>query len=258
MGQTKLLIISLLATSLLTSCGGKTTYNTGPSYEYGPVSISATVNNDGEIQLSGKLSSAPYPLVYKGVYLGSVSWDVGFETTWNQAKEKQNALFVLFEDNGNIVQQEYDIGKPFEIDFANDQWVRKIKSDGNGNVVVFVEKRVVSQVIVITATPNTPSSNLPPQSTTVSHQSTNGNNYSFATISCADDITQVSLRKSPGYVNKDDEDVIYKIDCGEKVQLLGDKKKADGLTWWHVSWNSYTGWIADHTGTGRTILIFNQ
>jgi hypothetical protein len=26
----------------------------------------------------------------------------------------------------------------------------------------------------------------------------------------------------------------------------------------NVSWNRYEGWVADHTGSGRTILIFDQ
>ncbi len=79
---------------------------------------------------------------------------------------------------------------------------------------------------------------------------------SKVTISCAEDITQASLRESPGYSNKDDtKDILYKVDCGETLQLLGESQPADGLTWWKVSWNSYTGWMADHTASGRTILL---
>ena len=81
---------------------------------------------------------------------------------------------------------------------------------------------------------------------------------SSAIISCDNDITQVSLRSSPGYFNKNDTDVIYKIDCGQSVELLGDRQDADGLTWWKVSWNDYTGWIADHTSSGRLVLTFNE
>lgn len=83
---------------------------------------------------------------------------------------------------------------------------------------------------------------------------TESNNW--ATISC--DVPQVSLRRSPGYIEKDDFDVIVKIDCGQKVELLGENQEADSLTWWRVSWNGYVGWMADHTGSGKVILIFNQ
>ena len=78
----------------------------------------------------------------------------------------------------------------------------------------------------------------------------------YATISCAQ-ISFVNLRRTPGYTGKDDSvDSLYEVPCGETVELLGPTKKADGLTWWNVSWNGYTGWIADHTGSGKVILDF--
>lgn len=81
------------------------------------------------------------------------------------------------------------------------------------------------------------------------------NNY--ALISCAQ-IHKVNLRKTPGYVGKDDKkDSLYEVPCGEFVELLGPSQKVDGLTWWKVYWNGYTGWIADHTGSGKIILDFN-
>ena len=78
-----------------------------------------------------------------------------------------------------------------------------------------------------------------------------------ATISC-DGIYKASLRRSPGYLNKDHStDIIVEIDCGQKVEILGENQIADGLTWWNVSWNGYTGWMADRTGSGNVILIFS-
>lgn len=83
-------------------------------------------------------------------------------------------------------------------------------------------------------------------------------NKPLAKISCANNLYKVNLRRSPGYVNKNDSaDSIYEIPCGEYVELLGDTKNVDGLKWWKVRWNGYTGWIADHTASGKTILIFN-
>jgi hypothetical protein len=77
----------------------------------------------------------------------------------------------------------------------------------------------------------------------------------YAEIS--DEIFEVNLRKSPGYKNKNDNiDVVVKIPTGEIVEITGESKSADGLTWWYVIWNGYEGWIADHTGSGKTILVF--
>ncbi|MBP7346584.1 MAG: hypothetical protein KA952_08605 [Sediminibacterium sp.] len=82
------------------------------------------------------------------------------------------------------------------------------------------------------------------------------NSKRYAEISCAE-IHKVNLRRTPGYVGKNDNDSLYEIPCGEFVELLGQTQKADGLTWWNVYWNGYTGWIADHTGSGKIILDFN-
>jgi len=72
------------------------------------------------------------------------------------------------------------------------------------------------------------------------------------------EVGEVNLRRSPGYVNKDDQDdVIVKIPNGASVKLLEGPQKADGLNWWYVEWNGYKGWIAERTRSGRTIMIFN-
>ncbi len=92
--------------------------------------------------------------------------------------------------------------------------------------------------------------NIPPAS--------NSQADSLAQISCAD-VKNVNLRKSPGYVNKNDEkDVVREIPCGEYVKLFGENEVKDDLNWWSVDWNGYEGWIADHTGSGKVILVFDQ
>lgn len=79
----------------------------------------------------------------------------------------------------------------------------------------------------------------------------------YAEISCAQ-IFVVNLRRTPGFSGKDNSvDSLYEVPCGEIVELLGPTQNADGLTWWKVSWNGYTGWIADHTSSGKIILDFN-
>lgn len=80
----------------------------------------------------------------------------------------------------------------------------------------------------------------------------------IAKISCADKLYKVNLRRTPGYKNKNDSiDSIFEIPCDEYVELLGDTKSVDGLTWWKIRWNELTGWVADHTASGKTILIFD-
>lgn len=79
-----------------------------------------------------------------------------------------------------------------------------------------------------------------------------------AQISC-EEISKVNLRKSPGYVNKNDnKDVIIEIPCGESLNLQMETKIVDELTWWKVSWKSYEGWVSDHTGSDKVILVFTQ
>lgn len=69
-------------------------------------------------------------------------------------------------------------------------------------------------------------------------------------------VVEVNLRSTPGYSNKNDAyDVIVKVPSGEIVEVLDGPSKADGLSWWFVSWNGETGWMADHTGSGRAILL---
>jgi hypothetical protein len=73
----------------------------------------------------------------------------------------------------------------------------------------------------------------------------------------SDEVTEVNMRLTPGYNNKDDaQDVITKIPSGVPVEVLDGPFSADGLNWWLVSWEGFEGYIADHTGNGRTILIF--
>ncbi len=83
--------------------------------------------------------------------------------------------------------------------------------------------------------------------------------YGTAKISCEDGIIRAALRRSPGYLTKDDEvDVLEEIPCGETVILLGPTLRADNISWWNAIWNGTEGWIAQNTGSGKTILIFDD
>ncbi len=72
-----------------------------------------------------------------------------------------------------------------------------------------------------------------------------------ASVSCGD-IFLASMRSTPDY-----NDVVTAIPCGENVMLSGVSTVVDGIRWWEASWNNYHGWIAESTGSGKTILIFD-
>lgn len=73
------------------------------------------------------------------------------------------------------------------------------------------------------------------------------------------EVEEVNVRKSPGYTTKDDlVDVVTKLPSGSTIKLLRGPEKADGLKWWYIEWHGYEGWIAEKTGNGRTILIFEK
>lgn len=82
------------------------------------------------------------------------------------------------------------------------------------------------------------------------------NTKQYAIIS--DQIMEVNLRATPGYLGKNDNvDVLVKIPSGERVEIISGPKEKDGLSWWKITWEGYTGWIADHTASGREIIDFN-
>jgi hypothetical protein len=119
---------------LLAACGPGPVIPPTPTITPGPVTITAGINSDGQTTLSG----ADFQLVgTKGLGVGW--WELGFAATLYTAKEKQNTLFVLYQaGNGEVVQQEFAIGRPFDIHFNPVQWVKKLERDANGNAVIYV------------------------------------------------------------------------------------------------------------------------
>jgi hypothetical protein len=246
----KTLLVSLLLVVLLSACG-RTTGSTGPSLDLQVVQVGLHLNSDGEFVLDGSVSVPLTPIIP----VPGLQWDVAFETVLNETKNtKTNYLVILWQEpDGQVYEQDYPIGQPFKITFEHDQWVRDISHDtASGNIVVFVEKqKLAAQPLSQNPTP-LPVPTMPQDQPTNSPAKT-------AQITCANDITEVSLRKTAGYLNKnDDTDRLAKVPCGEIVTLLGETANKDQLTWWHVSWNGLTGWMADHTSNGREILIFNN
>jgi hypothetical protein len=75
----------------------------------------------------------------------------------------------------------------------------------------------------------------------------------------SNEVYYAALRLTPGYSDKNnDVDLLANVPAEAIVEILGGPVQADGLNWWNVSWNGTSGWMADHTGSGKTILIFLQ
>ncbi len=127
------------------------------------------------------------------------------------------------------------------------------------------ETQVTPTVILFTASPAstaTSAINVVQVTSTPSTVTDSANNFTQTNyevqISC-EEISNVNLRKSPGYANKNDnKDVIVEIPCGESLKLQLETRFTDELTWWKVNWKSYEGWVSDHTGSGKTILTFTE
>jgi len=231
---------------LLTGCGSNptsnTTIETGPFVNVGPVSISATIDTDGAVKLSGS-----YQQTLVGNQVLGAGWEVGFETTLKEAKNKQYTLFILYEDNqGYVHQQEYDVQRPFEVDFTNEQWVKKIVHDGNGNIVVFVETRGISS----------------PQSQPDSQPVTNpdSNNYwcddlDGVKLKVGDKakivFDKVNLRSNPKVPDVWDENIVAQLEMGTSITIIDGPECAHEGTWWKVrTANGKSGWMREYISTG--------
>jgi hypothetical protein len=122
--------------------GGDTVFETGPNVSIGPVSVSVTINTEGDVILSGSVT----PTLIGIENLGGIGWEFGFEKTLYDAQSASDLLFILYQNgDGEIVQHQYDVRQPFDIQFSSTDWVRRMKREENGSIVVFVERRVSLQ-----------------------------------------------------------------------------------------------------------------
>lgn len=234
----KLVSIYVLCAVLLSSCQADTTVYTGPVVNAGPVTISATLNSNGEIVIGGALS-IPTPL---GIRELGLSWEVGFETTIKQASTKQYTLFILYKDeSGQIIQNEYAINEPFEINFSDEQWVRQIKNPGSGNIIVAVEYKVAKSdaaqaqpqepINNVVPTKNINQSNITPTAianqapcTNVTITVTDTNNGDIIHIQCSNWVYDTPLLAKGVYaVDPDNKFFVYCSNSGDVYMMrIGD------------------------------------
>jgi hypothetical protein len=64
----------------------------------------------------------------------------------------------------------------------------------------------------------------------------------------------VNLRQSPGFQNKPANDVIAAVPSGQIVMIEGGPVEADGLVWWPVRLGERSGWMAERSSSGVTLL----
>ncbi len=237
--------LALFLIFLLVGCGNVSgSGSTGPQVVIADVvEIALSVDTNGEIHLNGGVS-IPTPI--QGVV--AVNWLVGFDLVLNEAQQTSNMLYILYDDGyGNIIQNAYDIGQPFEITFAKNEWVRKIKHAGNGSIVIFVE-RIPNEVVQPKQEPDN----------TVSQQSQPVEPVVSSSSSCPGAPTQrvvvgdkayvctqrdrLIVRKGPGK----SEPEITRIVTGTNFVIVKGPICADSWSWWRIRTNDgVVGWVSE-------------
>lgn len=64
----------------------------------------------------------------------------------------------------------------------------------------------------------------------------------------------VNLRQSPGFQNKPASDVMVAVPAGQVGTIAGGPEEVDGLVWWQVRFGERTGWMAERSSSGVTLL----
>lgn len=68
----------------------------------------------------------------------------------------------------------------------------------------------------------------------------------------------VNIRRAPGYLGKEEDDIVAQMAPGTIVAILAPPQIADQLTWWPIRYDSpngpIEGWVAESTASGVLIL----
>jgi hypothetical protein len=67
----------------------------------------------------------------------------------------------------------------------------------------------------------------------------------------------VNLRRTSGYLNKPNDDIIVIIPSGQIVNVIKGSQRSDDLIWWYVRWGVYEGWMAEYNSRQLKILELN-
>jgi hypothetical protein len=239
-------LIVILCAFILAACGGGS-LSTGPIVEVlDAIELSLTVDTNGEIHLSGNVA-IPTPIHTKIV---NVDWLVGFDLVLNDAKNTSNTLYLLYDDGyGNFSQDTYAIDQPFEIIFAEDEWVRKFRHVGDGNIVVFVE-RIPDEITL--PLPNEPRPNSQPTS------QANSQSQSTVISSCPGAPPQRVVVGDKAYVcTKSDRLIVHKgpgknepeitrIVTGTEFVVVKGPVCSDNWSFWRIrTKDGIVGWVSE-------------
>ncbi len=119
--------LMLASMVFLFGCGGSVGIGAGP------VEVGVSFDSQGRVSVYGNLQKRV------SLRLGFVGLTVALEKTLSEIPktQKQYFLYILWEDsNGEIYREEYEVGKPFIVNFDATQRVRQIRGDNNSIVVV--------------------------------------------------------------------------------------------------------------------------
>jgi murein DD-endopeptidase MepM/ murein hydrolase activator NlpD len=65
----------------------------------------------------------------------------------------------------------------------------------------------------------------------------------------------VNVRKTPGYMNKPEDDILIRIVPGDAVEVTDGPVLVQDLKWYLVRYKEYTGWAAESGVNGKRLLV---
>ncbi len=254
----KITLSCLVFLVIMTSCSGNnstTTYSTGPSLNIADVAqVGIYLNSDGEFVVDGDISVPIVPIAN----LGSLNWNFAFETVSNNLQSKNNHLVILWQDDeSDILEQDYSLNQPFQINFSKDEWVKYISYNVGGNIIVSVEKQMLEKTYPPTAI-----------------QQQTGLQPISIDYSCSDKDQvelqvgawgkvgkyDLNLREDPVVPNDWGANVIRVLHTDEHIFVVGGPVCAYDGTWWQIKTESSDiGWSRElEASKGRLLIRVNN
>lgn len=87
------------------------------------------------------------------------------------------------------------------------------------------------------------------------HLNTVPNHLDIGGFGCiTNNVIEVNLRYTPGYLNKPGNDVITRISSGSVIEITGGPEQFDGLIWWYVLWDGHEGWVAEYSASNLLLI----
>ncbi len=68
-------------------------------------------------------------------------------------------------------------------------------------------------------------------------------------------VSPVNIRKTPGYMNKPEDDILIRIPPGNSVEVTDGPVEVQDLKWYLVRYGDFTGWAAESGVSGKRLLM---